>query len=362
MPAVWELTCPKRVRSRRALFQDGVKALRRDAGVRRVDCSKTSALLFARVTFWNEGPVDEALAHLREEFGPANVNRPAPRPLRYGDIPRVALDLESQHISSTRNALDVSMGCMVSAAERLRPAMESIVHMGMRAGRSIVALNDATRELILQNYLASEEGRPRLAAAMAAPIRAMRDFASLSRRLLPVEQMPVPPGTIYMASEPEFVGQMPVRTELTVLGADEVNQAALGPRLRRERTEGLFEIERGPLQPYPEMPLSRIFYMDYQYGGRPSITIPKPAPVPVPAWCVPGTWLYDQSTGRFALVRAVIDKGTSARVKHWRKGHLRNSSIVEGLALHLHWNPCDGPKMPRESWWEDLLRDDFANL
>jgi hypothetical protein len=38
----------------------------------------------------------------------------------------------------------------------------------------------------------------------------------------------VPPGTIYGASDPEFVGVMPIRQDIEVLPADEPKQLKLG--------------------------------------------------------------------------------------------------------------------------------------
>ncbi len=357
MPAVWELRCPKRVRSRRTLFHEGVKSLRRDVGVRRVACSKTLDFLRARVTFWNEGPVDAALAQLREEFAP---NRPAPQPSCFGAIRQVALDFET------------SMGAMVSSAARVAPSLARVnFSIQELAARTLdiaplrpedlaeyIALHG--RQRIVQPAIATPNGRARLAASMMAPIRRPRDYSGIARRMLLVDPLPegalpiydrdplpnVPPDMIFFASDPEFVGRMPVRQELTVLSADDPNREPLGYTM----------IERMP------MPTSRIFFQDFQYGAGSNISIPSLAPIAVPAWCVPGTWVYDRMTRRYGLVRRIFD-GNRAGISLWFQGHLsRKGRVLTGRELHVSWNPCDGPNFPRESWWEDLLRDDFANL
>ncbi len=333
MPLTWELYCPKRVRSRRTLYQEGITSLRRDEGVRRVEPSKTTALLCAKITFWNDsGPADKSLAWLREEFSRANEGK---RPAI--ETPRIASPMAFDFETS------MSMGTMVPFQASLN--MEEV--------RTLSRIDQGLASDMVAAFLATREGLARLSQSMVEPIRRMMDFGSLSRRILIVDQLPdgalprydriIEPGSIYVNSEPEFVGRMPVRSELTVLPADPGHEP-LGWTMTERIGRGIRG--RGMRDQF-----------ELNYGAR-APAIVKSFPVLVPEWCVPSRWAYDDKLGRYAFVESTYD-GNRAGVRYWNKGRIsRKLTIVPGRELRAHWMPCTGPKLPRKSWWEDL-EDEF---
>jgi hypothetical protein len=332
MPLVWELRCPRRVRSRRTLFQKGVESLRRDAQVRQVLRTQTSERLSARVVFWGDrGPADHNLDWLQGEF---SVEQETPS---QNHDPNPDLDMGCAYRPPTRRslfALDLET---------------SIVTMGRRSAGSFIHQQMAA--YLVRMAHSAQGSLQQLARTLAAPLRRRLDNASLARRIFDIDPLPpVAPGTIYAVSDPEFVGRMPVRTELTVLTADEVAR----PPLRGQ--PHVFQHEDFHREPMPFLPLSRIFFQEYSYGAPQESS---PLLPPLPTWCMPRSWAYNGATGRYALIEATFDR-LRANVRYWRKGRLsRKLTLVTSVEFHHHWFHCDRPKMPRTSWWEDLLADEF---
>jgi hypothetical protein len=120
---------------------------------------------------------------------------------------------------------DLDMGCAYRPPTRRSlfalDLETSIVTMGRRSAGSFIHQQMAA--YLVRMAHSAQGSLQQLARTLAAPLRRRLDNASLARRIFDIDPLPpVAPGTIYAVSDPEFVGRMPVRTELTVLTADEV--------------------------------------------------------------------------------------------------------------------------------------------
>jgi len=322
MPLVWDLSCPRKSRSRRTLFQDGIASLRLDPNTRRVDNLKPSANLFrAKVYFWSEaGPKDRNLLSTLEEFGPGTNNGayrrgnpPAPPPLLpippHGLGSTIALDFETA-------ARSLSMGCTVP--------FQMLSNSAVAVGNQI---HQAFRESIIPNFMASAEGRSSLARSMAAPFYRARDYQGTVRRIFQVEQLP--------------------NGALPIFSRDLATSVASELRIRR-RTEHVVILDDAQIN------FSDISFV--REGGHPIIQIPKP-PLPIPEWCKPGVWAFRRDKNRERLYAQVASvwEGTRAIVRHWNLGVMSRRGVsIQGRDLHEKWTLCTGPRLPRKSWWDDL--------
>lgn len=221
------------------------------------------------------------------------------------------------------------------AGEDIRQMLSSLEdHHPLRLSPTQRALTESIRrenapprvdhQTLIQQAIMGQEGRARLAAAMVAPLRQRLDYQSLARQTFMIEQMPegalptyVPPpehmlpsndanpgadlqaaigvlrdlgtapvpgsipildGNIHVVSEPEYVGAFPVRTELTVMPADEQREP-LGWRMRETIGIGMIN-PRG---------LGRL---GMTRSGIESLEAP-----PWPEWAVPGIWVVNHTDG-----------------------------------------------------------------
>ncbi len=294
--------------------------------------TQTKERLTARILFWGDrGPADRSLNWLQGEFSGEGANRETRRsvPSREPDFGHVPFSMGCRYHPPERRSLvaldfETAMSSLSSEAQ----------HEGSYIRQQMAAYIASVQELNLRSRFAQE---------MIAPLLRRRDNASLARRIFDIDPLPVvAPGIIYYNSDPEFIGALPVRQDLTVLSADE-HLPPDAPRVR-----------------------GRTISFGTPYGMRSNFSLlygsqeatPKLLP-PLPAWCLPRAWAYNEATGRYALIESTYDQ-IRANVRYWRKGRLsRKLTLVSSEEFHHHWFPCDRPKMPRTSWWEDLLTDEF---
>ena len=309
MPQTWELRCPRAFRSQRILFQEGLTALRRDKGVRRVDLRNTPEQLCARVVFWRDGPTDDGLLWLRGEFSQGNEYHPTPQSVptsRRGCMMAVDFETEELRIATSAGVQpNTSMGASVPAA-----------HCGlcgvMRAHGSMIAgnIHEATREFIRRFGFRRSAEMPRMPP-------------------FPVG-VTCGPGVVTIATEPEFVGRMPVRTEITVLGADDPRERTIGWTMLENRG-----IAFANQSLYPHLNPRRL--------------------EPIPDCCVMGRWVFSDKHEAYARVKAIYSEAHQVLLRFWRGGKPRKAKrIFWGWQIRDEWRPCSNPKPIRKSWWEDL--------
>jgi hypothetical protein len=160
-------------------------------------------------------------------------------------------------------------------------------------------LSQDARDQIITQALATSEGRSRLAQAMVAPLRARRDYQSIGRRTLLVEQLPEGALPIY-DRDPE-VGQMAV---------------------------------------------------SHGWDGNGS---PLAAP---PAWVQPGQWAYNARLDQYLVILEKEPKSSNLygfKAEIWRSPEPARWFDVD--YIYENWKPCDPPADPL-SQWDRLLGDD----
>lgn len=151
------------------------------------------------------------------------------------------------------------------------------------------------REQILREYLSTEEGRRRLAASMVQPLRGPRDYPSVARRLLPIQQLPD--------------GALPVYDREPFHGIDA--------------------------------------------NGSP---VP-PQKVVLPSWVQEGQWAFHARLNTFGQIERItpnLEDPRCVTLILWRQNGLVTVQPVE--VFLSDWVPCEKPTEPRMSW-ERLLEE-----
>jgi len=217
--------------------------------------------------------------------GPAALRQrlqPPPPPIRGRTVDMMILDEatwrdiigpgSSGVIASVQAPLQVSQ-VIPQPLNRRTPAEEY---------RDAVAELDAEEHMVAQ-IMAEEDRRifDTLDAIAAGGFESNPDtrvrpvqLADLEQAREFLEQHAFPPGAMYVASEPEFVGRMPVRSELTVLGADppraplgfaayeEPGIGLVNPAAARRVTMPTFEIASNPTIRLEDVQARRFDLMD----------------------------------------------------------------------------------------------------
>ena len=158
------------------------------------------------------------------------------------------------------------------------------------------------RQQLIQQYIGTAEGRTRLAASMAAPLRARMDYQSVARRTFLVEQLPD--------------GALPTY----------------------DRDVNVTDIVAPPTDP-PDFIL--------------------------PGWIQDGVWARSKSDGRIAEIEKVLrpedppgrNGPIYVRVQTWRVALPEGCDVIAAYRFADLWEPCEKPADPRMSW-ERLLDDD----
>ena len=315
MPQIWELRCPRAYRSRRILFQDGLAALRRDKGVRRVETPNTPAMLCAKVVFWRDGPADDGLLWLRGEFSRGNDYHPTPQSAPARQPGRtVAVDFESLELRIVASA-GVQPNIMGASVPAAHCGLCGVMCEQMRSINDAAHLAAVGTQEFIDRY-----GYRRRSSAELPRI----NLEELARRFTPLRNVPI------TVSEPEFVGRIPVRTEITVLGPDEPRERPIGWTIL-ENTG--ISVTNQSL--YPHLNPRRH--------------------EPIPDWCVMGRWVFSDKLEAYARVKAVYSEAHQVLLRFWRGGKPRKAKrIFWGWQIRDDWRPCSNPKPIRKSWWEDL--------
>ena len=144
----------------------------------------------------------------------------------------------------------------------------------------------------------------------ANPIRQRLDYTVVARRTFLVEDIPEDvlhrAGEIYAATQPEFVGRLPIRTDLEVIPP-----------------------------PTPQVDSFNGLHIDI------------PPPMAMPDWLVVGVWVeYNKSIAMVEKIQLREPVGrTLVYLKPWRSSakpyHLRLSSFVK------IWKPREKPEVPQ---------------
>lgn len=169
------------------------------------------------------------------------------------------------------------------------------------------------RSQLISQYLASSEGRSRLAASMVAPLRARMDYQSIGRRTFLVEQLPD--------------GALPTYDR------DPEVARTLFPE---------FEMASNPTISIAEVRSRRFDIID------------RNPPFEPPAWLRVPMWVYCEAQDWHAEVVDCAEGRITLR--NWRR--LPEIQVIDGREFTNLFQPCDQPKEPRERF-DRMLDDDF---
>jgi hypothetical protein len=206
------------------------------------------------------------------------------------------------------------------------------------------------RESLVSRAIASAEGRSRLAAAMAAPLRARRDYQGIARRALLVEPMPEGASPIYI---PGSGGQ--TMAEMGRL----LSEAPLQPTRMYMAEQDFADIqawsaqeEVGPTVVNPNAINRRAMVPEFEIFSNPTVTlqeiqsrrfslIDRGATLsPPPEWAGVGVWIRSKKdSSDIWQITGMDDRNVTVEV--WRG--IYKSNVWAFGHLVSHYEPCMAP-------------------
>lgn len=189
---------------------------------------------------------------------------------------------------------------------------------------------------IIQRSLLTTEGRRRFIDSMVSPLRRNVDYQSIARRTLLIEPFP---DRALPIGEPEFVGLMPLRTDVEVLGADASEEQPLGWTMRESVGIGAIN-SRG---------LRGLGLLSADIDNGPWLAQEMP---PWPGWVTEGIWLVNNQDGFVGRVKTVYPGEIVLRAPKdlCPQGSPEYRKVPRTNLFRVHWEPTIDPITTSTLW------------